>query len=67
MPSCLLGTMSLPSTGDDDGKSYTRPHQGIGQQLPVVCEVARPTQHAADKVIAIPILGGLHHDYRKVA
>jgi len=47
--------------------NQARPHQGIGQQLPVVCEVARPTQHAADKVIAIPILGGLHHDYRKVA
>ncbi len=47
--------------------NQARPHQGIGQQLPVVCGVARPTQHAADKVIAIPILGGLHHDYRKVA
>ncbi len=47
--------------------NQARPHQGIGQQLPVVCGVARPTQHAADKVIAVPILGGLHHDYRKVA
>jgi putative transposase len=47
--------------------NQARPHQGIGQQIPVVCGVSRPTEHAADKVIAVPILGGLHHDYRKVA
>jgi putative transposase len=44
-----------------------RPHQGIGQQIPVMCGVSRSTQHAADKVIAVAILGGLHHDYRKAA
>jgi len=47
--------------------NQARPHQGIGQQIPVVWGVSRPTQHAADKVIAVPILGGLHHEYRKVA
>jgi putative transposase len=47
--------------------NQARPHQGIHQQIPVACGVSRPTQHAADKVIAVPILGGLHHDYRRVA
>jgi len=47
--------------------NQARPHQGIGQQIPVVWGVSRSTQHAADKVIAVPNLGGLHHDYRKVA
>jgi len=47
--------------------NQARPHQGIGQQIPVVWGGSRPTQHAADKVIAVPILGGLHHDYRKAA
>jgi putative transposase len=47
--------------------NQARPHQGIGQQIPVVCGVSRPAGHAADKVIAGPILGGLPHDYRKAA
>jgi putative transposase len=47
--------------------NQARPHQGIGQQIPVMWGVLMPTQHAADKVIAVPILGGFHHDYRKVA
>ena len=47
--------------------NQARSHQGIGQQIPVERGVSRTTQHAADKVIAVPILGGLHHDYRKVA
>jgi putative transposase len=46
--------------------NQARPHQGIGQQIPVEWG-AKATQHAAQKVIAGPILGGLHHDYRKVA
>jgi hypothetical protein len=37
------------------------------QQLPVACEVSRPSQHAEGKVIAGPILGGLQHDSRKAA
>ena len=43
-----------------------RPHQGLGQRVP-----ARLTEEAGDKasgeVLAIPILGGLHHDYRRAA
>jgi len=37
------------------------------QQIPVACGLSRPSQHAADKVIAVLILGGLHPDYQWVA
>ncbi len=47
--------------------NQARPHQGIRQQIPVMCGVSRSPQHTMDKVIAVPILGGLHHEYRKAA
>jgi putative transposase len=47
--------------------NQARPHQGIQQQIPVACGLTRPSQHAADRVIAVSILGGLHHDYQWVA
>ncbi len=42
-----------------------RPHQGLRQRIPVpaprmVCSDPR-------EVIAVPVLGGLHHDYRAAA
>ena len=44
-----------------------RPHQGIRQQLPEpLDEPLSPDQNCA-KVISFAVLGGLHHDYRKVA
>ncbi len=44
--------------------NQARPHQGLGQQIPgaAVCPVPSPNQ-----VIAVPTLGGLHHDYRRTA
>jgi len=52
----------------------SRPHQGIGQDIPVVAE-GQDKQHVAElsgvkadnKVIAFPVLGGLHHAYRRAA
>jgi putative transposase len=44
-----------------------RPHQGIQQQLPEPSRSAIASHQAGDKVIAVPILGGLHHDYQWVA
>jgi len=45
----------------------TRPHQGIQQQIPELLASSSPQQNQSEKVIAIPLLGWLHHDYRRVA
>jgi putative transposase len=42
-----------------------RPHQGIGQRIPVPGE--RDPASFAGPVEALPVLGGLHHDYRAAA
>ncbi len=42
-----------------------RPHQGLAQQMPVPSK--RPSQRARATVVAFPILGGLHNDYRIAA
>ena len=42
-------------------------HQGIKQQIPVLPVPSAPRHNHREKVIAVPVLGGLHHDYRKVA
>ncbi len=43
-----------------------RPHQGIGQQIPEG-DVAVLKEQKKGKIIAFPILNGLHHDYRLAA
>jgi putative transposase len=47
--------------------NQARPHQGIRQQIPNSSATSRATVPAGTKVVAVPILSGLHHDYRKVA
>jgi putative transposase len=42
-----------------------RPHQGIGQRIPVPGE--RVPVRFAGPLTARPMLGGLHHDYRAAA
>jgi hypothetical protein len=45
--------------------NQTRPHQGIEQQVP---DASTPeTTRNTGNVIAFPILGGLHHEYRRAA
>jgi putative transposase len=44
-----------------------RPHQGIGQQIPEQRRSVPCAQDAGNKVIALPVVGGLHHDYRWAA
>ena len=47
--------------------NQARPHQGIQQQIPAPSGSSRSTPHEGSRVVAVPILAGLHHDYRMVA
>jgi putative transposase len=44
-----------------------RPHQGIKQQIPEWYGEPVPPDHAGGKILSFPVLGGLHHDYRRSA
>jgi putative transposase len=44
-----------------------RPHQGIGQQIPDRSGEPVPLDHQRGKILSLPVLGGLHHDYRRSA
>jgi putative transposase len=43
--------------------NQARPHQGIRQQIPEKRSSVPSVQNAGEKVIALPVLGWLHHDY----
>jgi hypothetical protein len=44
--------------------NHTRPHQGINQRVP--CPAEQPEeQPTKGEIISQPVLGGLHHDYRR--
>jgi putative transposase len=47
--------------------NQARPHQGIGQQIPDPRGSDTSSHHTGDKVIALPVMGGLHHDYQWAA
>ena len=44
-----------------------RPHQGIQQQIPESYGLLGSSPYKETKVVAFPILAGLHHDYQLVA
>ena len=44
-----------------------RPHQGIAQRIPAPGPTTRSEPEHAGRVEALPVLGGLHHAYRRVA
>jgi putative transposase len=45
-----------------------RPHQAIGQRTPLPAVGTTPSwRRATARVIAVPVLGGLHHEYRSAA
>jgi transposase InsO family protein len=44
--------------------NQARPHQGIGQLVPIG---AATSASGGGEVVAVPVLNGLHHDYRRAA
>ncbi len=47
--------------------NQARPHQGIKQQIPERYDEPVPPDHESGKIFSFPVLGGLHHDYRRSA
>jgi transposase InsO family protein len=47
--------------------NQARPHQGIQQHIPDPSGSAKSSQVAGNRVIALPVMGGLHHDYQWAA
>ena len=64
----ILGEDHLRSVLSEYVEPYfnaARPHQGIGQRIPVGRRAI--TSESAGKIVALPVLNGLHHDYRRAA
>ncbi len=47
--------------------NQARPHQGLNQQLPEPADVVASPAREPHQVVALPVLGGLRHDYRWAA
>jgi len=47
--------------------NQARPHQGIEQQIPAFLDQTSTFESPGQPVVSRPVLGGLHHDYRRVA
>ena len=66
----IVGEHHLDSVLREYGLQYfntLRPHQGIGQQVPVPSVAPGTACPDPRRVVARPILGGLHHDYQIAA
>jgi putative transposase len=64
----ILGEDHLRSVLSEYVEPYfntARPHQGIGQGIPVGRRAI--TSESAGRIVALPVLNGLHHDYRRAA
>jgi len=45
-----------------------RPHQGINQRIPDPQQLAASAvAPSSQRIVGYPVLGGLHHDYRRTA
>jgi putative transposase len=44
--------------------NQARPHQGIDQRIPCAPHLS---DHLDGEIVDVPVLGGLHHDYRRKA
>ena len=47
--------------------NQARPHQGLGQRIPEPAMRSAPPANQPGQVLSDPVLGGLHHDYRRAA
>jgi hypothetical protein len=47
--------------------NQARPHQGLGQHIPEPSTLSARSPNQVNQVMAIPVLGGLHHDDRRAA
>ena len=47
--------------------NQARPHQGLGQRIPDPPMLSASPPNQPNKVMAIPVLGGLHHNYQRAA
>jgi putative transposase len=52
-----------------DYYNHSRPHQGIGQQIPesLAKDNPWPTRKSGGKIASSPVLSGLHHSYARAA
>jgi hypothetical protein len=61
----FLGQQPREDTGSTNDSCRARPHQCLGQAIPVA--ESRSVAEAGGKVVLSLILDGLHHDYRSAA
>ncbi len=47
--------------------NQARPHQGIRQQVPQGEVTSVPPDQRGNRIISVPVVGGLHHEYPRVA